>query len=342
MIKVLIVDDSIVFRKMLENNLKSDAQIKIVGTASHPYEAVEIIESESPDVITCDIHMPRMDGIRFIKQLLPQYPVPIIVISGVSESVFDALNAGAVDFIAKPQHTQTREDRVSFIQEIVEKIKTAARSKVVQNQPPKVQTPRQPSYNSDENKERIIAIGASTGGTDAIFKVLKALPSQIPGVLVVQHIPPMFSKMFADRLNNSTVFDVFEAKDGMQIKPGQVLIAPGDAHMTLVKSGSLLKVKVFQAEKVNGHCPSVDVLFQSVSKIMGDMALGVILTGMGYDGAKGLLNMKRHGAVTLGQDEYSSVVYGMPKAAYDIGAVKKQLALDEMPQGIMNWVKNHK
>ena len=188
-------------------------------------------------------------------------------------------------------------------------------------------------------KHEMIAIGASTGGTEAIFSVLKQLPKEMPGIVIVQHIPPVFSKMFAERLNSQTHFQVKEAEDGDRILPGHVYLAPGDQHMEIVKHGTQYKAKVFKGDKVNGHCPSVDVLFNSVSNVLKDRALGVILTGMGYDGARGLGKMKRKGAVTLGQDEKSSVVYGMPKAAFELGAVVKQVPLNQMGQNIVRLLR---
>lgn len=335
-IKVLILDDSIVFREVLSRNLSKEGTIRVVGTAENPYDAVELIERFNPDVITCDVQMPKMDGIEFIRQLMPQHPVPIIVISAIGDAVFDAMDAGAVDFVSKPGG-QSKRDYDEFINEIIEKIQVAARAKVKRHHgelKKAVPAESKPSCN------RIIAIGASTGGTEAIHKILKALPKEIPGIVVVQHIPPMFSKMFAERLNVQTGLEVLEAKTGDRVLPGRVIIAPGDRHMKVMKQGDGFKVDVFSGEKVNGHCPSVDVLFQSISKVAGTNALGVILTGMGYDGAKGLLSMRRHKSFTLGQDEKSSVVYGMPKVAYEVGGVVKQLPLEDMPRAIMNWVKS--
>lgn len=335
-IKVLIVDDSLVFRESLSKGLSGDPYIKVVGTAENPYEAVELIERFHPDVITCDVQMPKMDGIEFIRQLMPQFPLPVIVISSLGNAVFDALTVGAVDFVNKPGSSSNKEFSF-FLEDIKDKVKTAARANVIKQSKEimKAMPVQSPIDNS-----RIIAIGASTGGTEAISRILKALPKEIPGIVIVQHIPPVFSKMFADRLNAQTGLEVLEGSPGDRIIPGRVIIAPGDRHMRVLKQGDGYKIDVFHGDKVNGHCPSVDVLFHSVSKVAGTNALGIILTGMGYDGAKGILAMKRQKSYTLGQDEKSSVVYGMPKVAYDVGGVSKQMPLDEMPRAIMNWVKS--
>lgn len=335
-IKVLIVDDSLVFRESLSKGLSGDPYIKVVGTAENPYEAVELIERFHPDVITCDVQMPKMDGIEFIRQLMPQFPLPVIVISSLGNAVFDALTVGAVDFVNKPGSSSNKEFS-AFIEDIKEKVKTAARANVIKQSKEIIKA--MPVHSQIDNS-RIIAIGASTGGTEAISRILKALPKEIPGIVIVQHIPPVFSKMFADRLNAQTGLEVLEGNAGDRIIPGRVIIAPGDKHMRVLKQGDGYKVEVFHGDKVNGHCPSVDVLFHSVSKVAGTNALGIILTGMGYDGAKGILAMKRQKSYTLGQDEKSSVVYGMPKVAYEVGGVSKQMPLEEIPRAIMNWVKS--
>lgn len=332
-IRVLVVDDSMVFREIIKKGISSDSNIEVVAVASDPFEAKDKILEYNPDVMTCDIEMPKMNGIEFIRRLMPQYPLPVIVISAVSGVVFDAIDAGAVDFIAKPNATNVK-DVETFIKEIIVKIKTASLSKVRISDQNKIIN-RQ--YNPVEvNSRQIIAIGASTGGTEAISRILRELPGNMPGIVIVQHIPPVFSRMFAERLNGSTMLDIKEAGNGDYISPGRVLIAPGDKHMTVKRMGDRYKVECFEGEKVNGHCPSVDVLFESVAKEVGSDAIGVILTGMGYDGAKGLLMMKRKGARTIGQDEASSVVYGMPKAAYNIGAVQKQVHLDKIPKLLLN------
>lgn len=333
-IRVLVVDDSLVFREVIARGISSDSSIEVVAKAVDPFDARDKILEFEPDVMTCDVEMPKMNGIEFIRRLLPQYPMPVIVISTVSEAVFDAMNAGAVDFVTKPD-VQSPRNVEDFIDDMIIKIKVAANAKVVQ--PMGIQPAASTIGKFDPN--RIIAIGSSTGGTEAVYSVLKQLPSTMPGILIVQHIPPVFSRMFAERLNNQTLFKVKEAQTGDYVEQGKVLIAPGDQHIRIKKVGDRYKVEAFQGEKVNGHCPSVDILFESVAKESGSRGVGIILTGMGYDGAKGLLSMRRKGARTIGQDEKSSVVYGMPKVAYDIGAVEKQASLSNIPQVLLSMLK---
>lgn len=346
-IRVLVVDDSLIFRRVLARGISSDPLIEVVAEAVDPYDARDKIIQYKPDVMTCDIQMPRMNGIEFINRLLPQYPLPVIVVSTVSDAVFNAMSAGAVDFVTKPD-VQSPKSVECFINELVSKIKIASTAKVgeVLNEKKstvasKIDVQKSSTVgsqnavkDSSSSTKKIIAIGASTGGTEAIYKILQALPPSIPGIIITQHIPPVFSKMFAERLNKSTQLRVKEAETGDYVEPGKVFVAPGDRHMKIKKIGDRFKVECFEGNKVNGHCPSVDVLFESVAKEAGDLAIGIILTGMGYDGAKGLLMMKRKGALTIGQDEKSCVVYGMPKAAYDIGAVDKQVSLDNIPQSL--------
>lgn len=325
-IKVLIVDDSLVFREILARGIASDSMIQVVAKAIDPFDARDKILEFKPDVMICDVEMPKMNGIEFIMKLLPQYHLPVIIVSTMNEAVLDALNAGAVDFVVKPDvHFPKKIE--DFIYDLIAKIKIAAHAKVVNSSA--VCTALTDNVKYDHN--RIIAIGASTGGTEAIYKLLKQLPPTMPGILIVQHIPPMFSRMFAERLNNQTKLKVKEAQNGDFVEQGKVLISPGDQHMRLKKVGEKFKVEVFSGDKVNGHCPSVDVLFESVAKEAGNHSIGIILTGMGYDGAKGLLAMRRRGARTIGQDEKSSVVYGMPKVAYEIGAIEKQTDLLNIP-----------
>lgn len=327
-IRVLVVDDSALFREVLARGISTDNELEVVDTASDPYDARDKILRHKPDVMTCDIHMPRMDGIEFIRQLIPQYPLPVIVISTISGAVFDALNAGAVDFITKPSSYSP--DRVqNFIYDLTYKIKAASRAKIIKNGSAEI-TAVTNNTEAEADAGKIIAIGASTGGTEAISQIISALPKSMPGIVIVQHIPPVFSGIFAQRINSTASLEVKEAENGDYAEPGKVLIAPGDRHMRVRKVGDRYKVECFEGEKVNGHRPSVDVLFESVARAAGPNAVGVILTGMGHDGAKGLLEMRRRGARTIGQDEASSVVYGMPKSAYDIGAVEKQVPLSQI------------
>lgn len=335
-IRVLVVDDSLVFREVLARGISADPNIEVVATAVDPFDARDKILKYSPDVMTCDVEMPKMNGIEFIRRLLPQYPLPVIVVSVVSEAVFDAMDAGAVDFVTKPDF-QLIQSKESFIKDLIVKIKIAANSKVTIRKISSTNLSLEPEAIINPNK--IIAIGASTGGTEAIFSILKCLPQRVPGILIVQHIPPVFSRMFAERMNNQTKLNVKEAQTGDYVEQGTVLIAPGGRHMKMKKIGHRFKVDVFEGEKVNGHCPSVDVLFESVAKEAGAKAVGIILTGMGYDGAKGLLSIKRNGGRTIGQDEQSSVVYGMPKVSFNIGAVEKQAALNNIPRILLSMLK---
>lgn len=339
-IKVLVVDDSVLFREILARNLAEDPRIEVVGKAADPYEARDMIIKYRPDVMTCDIEMPKMNGIEFVKRLIPQYPMPVIIISSVSGVVFDAMRAGAVDFVPKPDDRSPLAIK-TFASELISKILVAADAKVGEGKalPGSAAGAAKPVPEKQFDDKKIIAIGSSTGGTEALFTILKSLPSTIPGIVIVQHIPPVFSRMFAERMNRETALNVVEAKSGEAIMPGKVIIAPGDRHMKVRKIGSRYVAELFEGEKVNGHCPSVDVLFSSVAKAYGANAVGVILTGMGRDGAQGLLEMRTNGAVTIGQDEKTSIVYGMPKVANDIGAVEKQYPLGEIAEAIINAVK---
>lgn len=336
-IRVLVVDDSLVFREVLSRGISSDPDIEVVAKAIDQFDARDKILEYQPDVMTCDIEMPKMNGIEFVKRLIPQYPLPVIVVSSVSEVVFEAMNAGAVDFIAKPDVKSVRGIE-EFIDDLIVKIKIASRASIGELKRPDATGV---VSNQNTNTDKIIAMGASTGGTEALYNILKVLPSTTPGIVIVQHIPPVFSRMFAERLNKQTQLLVKEAQTGDYIEQGKVIIAPGDQHIRLKKLGSKYKIECFEGEKVNGHCPSVDVLFESVAKEAGSNAIGVILTGMGYDGAKGLLAMRRKGARTIGQDEKSSVVYGMPKVAFDIGAVEKQVSLESIPKLIFSILRGN-
>ena len=328
-IKVLVVEDSLVFRELLVTNLNKDPAIQVVATATDPYEARDKIIRFKPDVMTLDIELPKMSGLEFLRKLMPQYPMPVIVLSALSEKVFDAMQAGAVDFVAKPVATNQKELEAFLVNELPVKIKVASTAKisrikqsahVVENKSAK-----------KGNKDVIIAIGASTGGTEAIASVVKEFPADVPGTVIVQHMPAGFTEMYAKRLDNQCKCRVKEAENGDMVEQGLVLLAPGgDRQMSLVKVGGNYQVSLKKAPKVNGHCPSVDVLFDSVAKNVGRKAIGIIVTGMGGDGAKGLKAMREAGAKTIGQDEASCVVYGMPKVAYDIGAVQYQEKLGDI------------
>lgn len=335
-IKVLIIDDSLLFREMLSKIISSNENMEVAGFAMDPFDAKDKIIEIRPDVITCDVEMPKMDGIEFVRQLLPQYFVPVVMVCSVSEKVFEAIDVGAVDFIVKPNR-QSDQSIESFKQDLISKIKAAS---MVKNRAQRILKPAEAMPGTiDCCAEKIIAIGASTGGTEAIYNIIKALPPTVPGIVITQHIPPVFSKMFAERLDTQTSLKVKEAETGDYAEQGTVLVAPGDRQMKVKRVGNKYKVECFEGEKVSGHRPSVDVLFDSVAKAAGSNAIGILLTGMGYDGAKGLLKMRQSGARTIGQDEASSVVYGMPKAGFDIGAVETQSALSDIPQVLFNLLK---
>lgn len=338
-IKVLVVEDSIVFRELLVRCLKTDPALEVVATASNPYEARDAIIEYNPDVMTLDVELPRMSGIEFLQKLMPQYPVPTVMISSLSDAVFDAMDAGAVDFVNKPSGLSAEQLNNFMKTELITKIKIASTVKVgnLKKLKPMPQVPV--GVNSSDNVQ-VVAIGASTGGTEAIFDVVKRFNRDIPGVVIVQHMPPGFTKMYAERLDNQCKVAVKEAENGDILERGKVLIAPGDKHMKLTRVGGLYRVECFDDEKVSGHRPSVDVLFKSVAKAAASDAVGVILTGMGSDGAKGLLAMRKAGAHTIGEDEKSCVVYGMPKVAYDIGAVEHQCPLENVAAKIYSTLNS--
>lgn len=330
-IKVLIVEDSIVFRELLVQNLSKDPAIKVVATAKDPFEARDLILAHKPDVMTLDVELPRMSGIEFLRKLIPQYPLPVVVISALSDKVFDAMNAGAVDFVAKPA-ISNRSQLEDFIRnELLVKIKIASTAKISNIKKTVMMQQEQRQSHSNIRSNLIVAIGASTGGTEAIFSVVKDFGTDIPGIVCVQHMPPKFTEMYAKRLNDQCRIQVKEAQNGDRVLPGHMLIAPGgDRHMRLIKGNGAYQVEIKEGPRVNGHCPSVEVLFESVAKAAGRDAVGIILTGMGGDGGKGLLSMRRAGARTIGQDESTCVVYGMPKVAYDLGAVEYQEKLGDI------------
>lgn len=335
-IRVLVVEDSMTFRELLVRHLNKDPELEIVATAANPFEARDAILEYHPDVMTLDVELPRMNGIDFLKKLMPQYPIPVVVISALSDKVFDALSAGAVDFVAKPVVTDRKELEYFVQKELPDKIKIAARAHVGANPLKKASmasaAPQVASTGPlHVRKEQIVAIGASTGGTEAIASVLMGFDKDIPGVVIVQHMPEGFTEMYAKRLDKQCRVSVKEARTGDVVKQGHVLLAPGgDEHMRLVRVNGEYQVVCRKGPKVNGHCPSVEVLFESVAEVAGKDAIGIILTGMGGDGAKGLLKMRQAGARTIGQDKSTCIVYGMPKVAYDVGAVEFQEKLSDV------------
>lgn len=326
-IRVLIVDDSILFRETLSRSLSADPHIEIIGSAVDSFDAMEKINALNPDVVTLDVEMPKLNGIDFLKKLIPTRPVPVVVVSSLPINALDALDAGAVDFVKKPL-IKSPSDLNAFISELSIKIKIASTAHITIKRPVLQSPVISNLVNSSDSF--VIAIGASTGGTEAILAVVKDLPETTPGIVIVQHMPPVFTNMYAQRLDKICKMRVKEAANGDRVKRGQVLIAAGDQHMKLAKDTMGYYVKCAAGEKVSGHCPSVDVLFDSVATTASKNAMGIILTGMGSDGAKGLLKMRQSGAYTLGQDKETCVVYGMPMVAFNIGGVVKQFPLQKM------------
>lgn len=345
MIKVLVVDDSALVRKLLTKELNKQSDIEVVGTALNPYVARDKIAKLKPDVLTLDLEMPRMDGLSFLSKLMKHHPLPVVVVSSLtpknSENALTALRLGAVDVICKPGSAYSTQE---ISREIIQAVRAASIASFEKTINP--ENEKKPNINGSLPKARltkttkkIIAVGSSTGGTKALEVILPNLPPSLPGMVIVQHMPPVFTKSFADRLNKVCHVEVKEAEDGDWIRPGQVLLAPGNYHMLVEKSGAKYYIKIKKGPPVHHHRPSVDVLFNSVAKAAGVNATGVILTGMGADGAKGLLAMKNKGAHTIGQDESSCVVYGMPKVAYEMGAVSEALPLSKIANAIVGDAK---
>ncbi len=331
--KVLIIDDSAVIRHLLTEIL-NQADIEVVGTAQDPILAKNKIRDLKPDVITLDVEMPRMDGLTFLAELMKTDPIPVVMVSALTqkgcETTLRALELGAIDYITKPS-IDVSSGVINLGDEIIKKVRLAAKAKVRQVKvEPKVKTSSS-TLALTSTSDKIIAIGASTGGTQAVTEIIMKLPESTPGILVVQHMPPVFTRSFAERLNSISRIDVKEAVSGDRVLRGTALIAPGNRHMTVKRSGAMYYVEIIDGPMVNFVRPSVDVLFRSVAKYAGRNAVGVILTGMGEDGARGMLEMKEAGAFTIAQDEASSVVFGMPKRAIELGAVDKVAPLDEIP-----------
>lgn len=335
-IKVLVVDDSAVARKVLSLGLDSDPGIEVVGTAYDAYSGRDQLVRRAPDVVTLDIDMPGMDGIEWLRRVLPQYPVPVVVVSGLTErgadTTFKALQAGAVDFVTKPGP----EGRDEMLAELIARVKVAAtanvratlRLRATSGRPAPARPGSARAAQDAPAEPPVVVIGASTGGTDAIHRLLQAVPVSGPAILIVQHIPAWFSLRFAEHLNNECAMEVREARQGDRILPGLALVAPGAHQMAVSGTATQPEVSVYEGDKVNGHRPSVDVLMGSAARVLGPRTLGVLLTGMGSDGANGLLAMHRTGARTLAQDRATSVVFGMPRAASRLGAVDRLLPLD--------------
>ena len=387
-IRVMVVDDSILARSLIIKGLSANPRIEVVGYAINTNDARTKFAKLNPDVMTMDVEMPGMDGISFLKQFLPDNPVPVILVSSLNLKVFDALSAGAVDFVRKPE----KEGQEAFIETLTQKVITAASAKVRSSRPAaapaappssavktilaKPSPAKAPADNASAAKAAasstvakassaaaaanailsgtpaaslgaqsaldnvIIGLGASTGGTEATLEVMKQLPADIPGMVIVQHMPPGFTAMYAERLNRLCSMEVREAKHGDEIRRGLALVAPADLQARVVRNGNRYTISCTHGEKVSGHRPSVDVLFRSMAESVNCKMVGIILTGMGQDGADGLLSMRKRGAYTIGQDEETSVVYGMPMVAHKIGAVVTQAPIDNIAQILLRHLKS--
>ena len=346
-IRVLVIDDSALIRKFLSTILDEAEGIEVVGVAPDPLIARDKIKALNPDVLTLDVEMPRMDGLTFLRNLMRLRPMPVLMVSSLTENgakvTMEALELGAVDFVTKPK-MDVLHSLQDYKEELVTKVRAAAQAKVRAL----VKAPSA-SHSADaiipaasrkmfKTTDKIIAIGASTGGTEAIKEVLLGLPPDTPGVVIAQHIPAKFSATFAERMNRQTGLVVKEAEDGDHVIPGHVFIAPGDKHLLLVRNGARYECKLDEGPPVNRHCPSVDVLFRSVVQAAGSNAVAALLTGMGVDGAKGLLELKEVGVHTIAQDEKTSVVWGMPGQAVKIGGASKVLSLPKIPKALIEAI----
>lgn len=384
-IRVLIVDDSLFFRTSLQRMLRKDPEIEIIGMAYDASDAMQKIQQLRPSVVTLDVEMPKMNGIEFLGKLLPIYSVPVVVVSSAPVRVFDALSAGAVDFVRKPE-LKSPSDFAAFAADLAEKIKAASMARVhlktaasaaaaavsattaAVNNTARTAAPLRSSVSappaapsattmaasaasaaamlrsplsstvSAAKQDTLIAIGASTGGTEATIAVVKNLPASTPGIVIVQHMPPVFTNMYAQRLNRICNMSAIEATDMMRVEQGKIIVAAGDYQLRVMRDAQGYYVTVRPGEKVSGHCPSVDVMFESVAMAAGPRSIGVLLTGMGQDGANGLLKMRQRGAYTIGQDQESCVVYGMPAVAFELGAVQKQLPVEQITGDIITYL----
>lgn len=335
-VRVLVIDDSALMRQLLTSLLSTDPGIEVIGTAADPYIARDKIKSLNPDVLTLDVEMPRMDGLTFLEKLMAGHPMPVVMVSTLTEAgcetTMRALELGAFDFFTKPKFDM--EQGMSARAELLtEMVKAAAKARIAPRKTRSENGPRVNALSSSamaKTTDTIIAIGASTGGTEALRDLLTTLPPNTPPILITQHMPEKFTKSFADRLNEECKINVKEAEHGDGVITGHALIAPGNYHMALIRSGARYQVVLNQEERVNRHRPAVDVLFRSVAEYAGKNAIGIILTGMGNDGAAGMLEMKRAGAYNIAQDENSCVVFGMPKMAIEAGGVDEICPLDDI------------
>lgn len=334
--RVLVVDDSAVVRRILSRALANDPEIEVVGAAPDAYAAWDLIQQVHPDVITLDLEMPGMNGISFLRKLLRCHPLPVVVVSSLTPAgsglALQALEAGAVEVVAKPRSAPAADRAIAALTAL---LKGAAGARIARRSPLLRGRAITSPVPLSRASEKVVVLGASTGGTQAIQQVLSALPPTTPGIAVVQHMPEGFTRLFAQRLNDLCELEVKEAEDQEPLKPGRVLIAPGNQHLLIRRSGSGFRVEVKGGPPVSGHRPSVDVLFKSAARHAGSSAIGVLLTGMGKDGARGLLEMKQSGAATVAQDEESSVVYGMPREAVSLGAADHIAPLSQVPETIL-------
>ncbi|MCI8539670.1 MAG: chemotaxis response regulator protein-glutamate methylesterase [Oscillospiraceae bacterium] len=341
-IRVMVVDDSMVARSMIINGLSAHPRIEIVGYAINALDAKAKLPRLKPDVMTLDVEMPAMSGIEFLKQYLPAHPLPVILVSSLNLKVFDALAAGAVDFVRKPDEEQSSE---AFILALAQKVIIAASARVRSLPAPAAKAGALPAVSvpglgaAPAMERVIIGLGASTGGTEATLEVMKRLPADIPPMVIVQHMPPGFTKMYAERLDRICAMEVREAQSGDELRRGLALVAPADLQCRVVRMGTRYTVSCTPGDKVSGHRPSVDALFQSMAEVITCKMVGIIMTGMGQDGAAGLLDMRKHGAYTIGQDKESSVVYGMPGVAQKIGAVAVQGSCENIASILLRHLK---
>ncbi len=344
-IRVLIVDDSSLVRTLLTRALEEDPGLEVVGTAADPYEARDRILELRPDVMTLDVDMPRMNGIEFLRRLIPQHPLPVVMVSSLTrqgqQATLDALAAGAVDFVAKAESGDPAA-RGAMLRELRAKLHAAAIARVSpgSERPRSTAVPTAPSgLDAERNPRRVIAIGASTGGTEAIKQIVTRFPAAMPPILVVQHMPTGFTRMFAERLNQLSALTVREAADGDPVLPGQVLVAPGGLQMRLEGSPGALRVRCEALPLVGGHAPSVDVLMNSLARCAAKGSVGLLLTGMGADGAEGMCALRKAGGRTLAQDQATSVVFGMPRVAFERGGVERLLPLGAIAPAVVEMLK---
>ena len=340
-IKVLVVDDSAIVRRVLTEQLERDSQITVIGASPDPYAARDMILRHKPDVLTLDIEMPRMDGISFLHKLMEHHPMPVIIVSSLTknggEKAMEAMQAGAVDVLCKPGAAYKVRDLAN---DLIRKMKALQHAKIPRRKPIQRISKRAPASVLSRTSNKIFAIGASTGGVDALIEVMQQMPVNAPGILIVQHMPAGFTSSFANRLDKICAMQVKEAIEGDTVVPGRALLAPGGRHMLLRRCGARYYVTLGNGPMVHHQRPSVELLFQSVAKYAGSNAVGVILTGMGVDGAKGLLEMKNAGAATIAQDEKSCVVFGMPREAIKLGAAQKVRSLKDMTPTMLSLLND--